>query len=144
MRSPARSRSPAHLPTAGLAPAPPPPPYSSGGYAAPPAQPAPAYLPQPGMYSAPPAAPAPAPPVAYPPVAGQPYPAGMYQPQPRRGISTGCLVVAAIVLTLAAVAICAALAWFVRRQLAVRPARRAGHQRRRAANRACIADHGCP
>src|SRR6476620_9101239 len=38
----------------------------------------------------------------------------MYQPQPpRRGISTGCLVVTAIVLTLAAVAICAALAWFI-------------------------------
>ncbi|MEO7911054.1 MAG: hypothetical protein ABIV47_15530, partial [Roseiflexaceae bacterium] len=72
-------------------------------------QPAPTYLPQPGMYAAPPAAP-----VGYAPAAGQPYPAGMYQPQPaRRGISTGCLVVAAIVLTLAAVAICAALAWFV-------------------------------
>jgi WD40 repeat protein len=38
----------------------------------------------------------------------------MYQPQPpRRGINTGCLVAAAIVLTLAAVAICAALAWFI-------------------------------
>jgi WD40 repeat protein len=33
--------------------------------------------------------------------------------QPRRGISTGCLVAAAIALTLTAVAICAALAWFI-------------------------------
>jgi len=104
---------PAPQPATPPAPAPQPP-YASGGSAPPPAPPAPPYLPQPGIYSAPPAAPAPAPPVAYPPVAGQPYPAGMYQAQqPRRGISTGCLVVAAIVLTLAAVAICAALAWFV-------------------------------
>jgi WD40 repeat protein len=89
------------------------PPHSGGGYVSPPSQPAQPYLPQPGMYSAPPAGPAPTQPVAYPAVPGQPYPAGMYQAQPRRGISTGCLVVTAIVLTLAAVAICAALAWFV-------------------------------
>jgi len=38
-----------------------------------------------------------------------PYPA----PQQRRGLSTGCLVTIAIVLTLAAVAVCAALAWFI-------------------------------
>jgi WD40 repeat protein len=104
-------------PAAQPATPPAPPPAQTGGYApptqpAPPAQPAPAYLPQPGMYSAPPAAPAA--PIGYAPVQGQLYPVGMYQAQPpRRGISTGCLVVAAIVLTLAAVAICVALAWFV-------------------------------
>jgi WD40 repeat protein len=108
-------------PTAAPSPAAPPAPAAPlpaapGGYAAPPAagtpppaqpsQPAPGYLPQPGMYSAPP--------VGYQPQPGQPYPAGMYPAQPqRRGLSTGCLVVAAIVLTLAAVAVCAGLAWFV-------------------------------
>jgi WD40 repeat protein len=74
-----------------------------------PAQPAPSYLPQPGLYTSPAA-----PPPAYSQAPGQPYPPGAYQPQqPRRAISTGCLIAAAIVLTLAAVAICAALAWFV-------------------------------
>jgi len=77
------------------------PPTQAGGYAPPPT-----YLPQPGVY-----APLPAAPVGYAPVAGPP---DMYQPQPaRHGIPTGCLIVAAVVLTLAAVAICAALAWFV-------------------------------
>jgi WD40 repeat protein len=65
-------------------------------------------LPQPGVYSTP----APQPAAHQPPA--QPYPATSYPAQPqRRGISTGCLVAAAIVLTLAAVGICAALAWFV-------------------------------
>jgi WD40 repeat protein len=111
---PAPTGQPATQPTAVA------PPAQTGGYASPPvqpaspAQPAPAYLPQPGMYSAPPAAPVAAAPIGYAPAQGQPYPAGTYQAQPpRRGISTGCLVVAAIVLTLAAVTICAALAWFV-------------------------------
>ncbi len=112
---------PATPPTPAPAPAPQPP-YSTGVYAPPQppaqppqpsAQPPQPYLPQPGIYAAPPA-PAQPQPVAYAPVYGQPYPAGMYPAQqPRRGISTGCLVVAAILLTLAAVAICAALAWFV-------------------------------
>jgi WD40 repeat protein len=84
-------------------------PPAQPSYSQPPAQPAPSYLPQPGVYSTPPPQPA-----AYQPMPGQPYPATPYPAQPaRRGISTGCLVAAAIVLTLAAVAICAALAWFV-------------------------------
>jgi len=74
---------------------------------------------------APPYQPQPAPTDAYPaPATGpttqlQPYPAGVgyppaaEPPAKKRGISTGCLVAIAIALTLLAVAICAALAWFV-------------------------------
>src|SRR5262249_26858180 len=92
----------AQAPTPPVAPVPQP----TGPYVQPPSQ---GYLPQRGMYSPPASQPA-----AYQPAPGQPYPPGVYQAQqPRRGISTGCLIAVAVVLTLAAVAICAALAWFV-------------------------------
>ncbi|HEU5100461.1 MAG TPA: hypothetical protein VFU22_15640 [Roseiflexaceae bacterium] len=84
-------------------------PPAEPSYSQPPAQPAPSYLPQTGIYSTP--APQPA---AYQPPVGQPYSPTPYPAQQqKRGISTGCLIAAAIVLTLAAVTICAALAWFV-------------------------------
>jgi WD40 repeat protein len=113
------------LPAQPAAPAPPilpqlpppvqPPQYSqpTGGYPAPQPQPQP-YAPQPyptGIYPAPATGPTTQ-------LPGQPplYPPGSYPPAApakRRGISTGCLVTVAILLTLLAVAICAALAWFV-------------------------------
>ncbi|MBK9709786.1 MAG: PD40 domain-containing protein [Kouleothrix sp.] len=70
--------------------------------------PAPEALPPAGAYLAP------LPPPAYapesPPV--DPYQAQAAQAR-RRGVRTGCLVAIAVLLTLAAVAICAALAWFI-------------------------------
>jgi len=79
-----------------------------------PAPPTPPYQPQPyptGAYPAPATGPTTQlPSQAYPADAG--YPLGA-APAKKRGISTGCLVVVAIALTLLAVAICAALAWFV-------------------------------
>jgi len=86
-------------------------------YAAPtgnsPAPPAPPYQPQPyptGISPAPATGPTtPLPEQLYP--AG--YPQAAAPPAQKRRISTGCLIVVAIALTLLAVAICAALAWFV-------------------------------
>jgi WD40 repeat protein len=92
-----------------IMPAPQAPPQPSTVPAA--AQPTPPQPSQPGIYPAPTQ---PSPTAAYPVAPGQPYPAGVYAaPQQKRGLSTGCLVALAIMLTLAAVAICAALAWFV-------------------------------
>src|SRR6266511_2695173 len=77
--------------------------------------PAPQYQPQPyptGVYPAPATGPTTQ-------LANQPYPTGFgyplgaAPPEKKRGLSTGCLVAIAIALTLLAVAICAALAWFV-------------------------------
>ena len=70
---------------------------------APPAPPAQAAEPAPPPYQ--PAAPLPA----------QPYPTGVGAPEPARrsGFRTGCLVTLALLLALAAIAICAALAWFL-------------------------------
>ncbi|MCS6938528.1 MAG: PQQ-binding-like beta-propeller repeat protein [Roseiflexus sp.] len=69
--------------------------------AAPPASAAP----QPGM----PAAPPPAAPAPYPPA----YPPG-YAPAPQRqGLSTGCLITSAVLLTVAAIGVCLAIAVFL-------------------------------
>lgn len=63
-----------------------------------------------GIYQAPPA-PGYAPALgATTPLPEQPYPAA---PAPKRGLRTGCLVGLALALLLAAVAVCAALAWFI-------------------------------
>jgi WD40 repeat protein len=84
-------------------------PAPQGVYPAP-VQPAPVQPAPQGVYPAPVQ---PAPQGAYP-APGQPYPPGYYPAPPqKRGISTGCLIAVAVVLTLAAVAICAALAWFI-------------------------------
>jgi WD40 repeat protein len=83
------------------------------GYAAPAPQQPPVYpapqppSPAPGVYPAP--QPPQQPPV-YPAPMGQPYQPPVYAaPERKRGLSTGCLVALAVLLTLAAVAICAAL-----------------------------------
>ncbi len=73
--------------------------------------------------ASPPPAPGPAPVVSPPameaPPAGQVYPPGAYPPgyapapPQRRGLSTGCMIVAAVVLTVAAIAVCLVIAFFL-------------------------------